>query len=252
MKQLLMIILILTSALGLYAESMGLQAQKEYQEGNFKKTIELLENEIKVEKSQRKVSADLYYNLGNAYFKTNDFPKAILNYERASLLDPGDGDIQHNLEYAQTKIEDKILTANNFFLQIWFNGVQNLMSSNGWAIFSVVSFILFIMCLFLFFFNQKILLKKVGFYFGVVLFVLLILSNIFAFRQKNRLENRCTAIVMMGSSQVAGSPATGSKTIFTLHAGTKVKIRKEDGNWYEIEIADGNIGWINKSEIEII
>lgn len=228
------------------------QALREYTDGNYRKAIELFETTIAEQKEQGKVSPELYYNLGNAYFRVNDFPEAILNYERAQLYDPGDRDIKHNIEYAQTKIEDKILTADNFFLQIWFEGVQNLLTSNAWARISVVFFLLFVGCLFLFFFSPVLKFKKVGFYLGIVLFVFLIFTNIFAVSQKRKIENRNTAIIMAGSVPVVSAPNTTSKELFTLHSGTKVVITKTDGNWCEVEIADGSVGWIQKDKIEII
>jgi len=234
------------------AGSVAEQAQKEYQEGNFRKAIALLEEEIKIQQEQGNASAGLYYNLGNAYFRVNEFAHALLNYERAQLFDPGDRDIRHNVEYTRTKIEDKILTADNFFLKIWFEGIQNLLPSNSWAILSIVFFLVCIGCLFLFFFVPVLSVKKTGFYVGVVLFVLLIFTNIFAFKQRYKIENRDTAIVMAGSAPVVSSPTSSSKELFILHAGTKVVITKSDGNWFEIEIANGNVGWIQKSMIEII
>lgn len=228
------------------------QAQLEYQDANYKKAIELLEAEIQEQKAHGYVSPELYYNLGNAYFRMNEFAQAILNYERALLYNPGDRDIRHNIEYTQTKIEDKILTADNFFLQIWFEGLQNLMTSNSWASISVVFFILFIGCLFLFFFSPVLKLKKTGFYAGMILFVFLIITNIFAVNQKNKIENRDTAIVMAGSAPVVSAPNTASKELFILHAGTKVEITKTDGGWYEIEIDNGSVGWIEKDKVEII
>lgn len=228
------------------------QAQYEYQEKNYNKAIEILEAEIKTLKTKGEVSPELYYNLGNAYFRMNDFPEAMLNYERAHLYDPGDRDIRHNIEYTQTKIEDKILTADNFFLKIWFDSVQNLLPSNSWAVISIISFVLFISCLFIFFFSPLLKLNKLGFYGGIILLVALLFTNIFSFNQKRKIENQDTAIVMAGSASVVSSPSGVSKELFIIHAGTKVEILKHDGNWYEIEIANGSIGWIQKDKVEII
>ncbi|MEN9918525.1 MAG: hypothetical protein RL662_961 [Bacteroidota bacterium] len=233
-------------------EELRGESQLQYQEGNFRKAIELLEAEIDQANKRGEASAQLYYNLGNAYFRDGELAKAMLNYERALLYDPGDADIRHNIEYTQTRIEDKILTADNFFLKIWFEGLQNLQPSNSWATLSVVFFVLFIGCLFLFFFAPIRALKKTGFYAGLVLLASLIFTNIFAVNQKSKIKNRNTAIVMEGSVPVASSPSSSSKELFILHAGTKVSVNKTDGSWCEIEIANGSIGWIQKDKIEII
>lgn len=247
-----LIIFAISSINVLYAQNFNEQALKAYQDGDFRSAIDLFNKEIKNQQAEGKVSSELYYNLGNAYFRLNEIPEAILNYERAQLFDPGDKDIRHNIEYSQTKIEDKILEVDNFFLSIWFLSVQNLLSSNAWAKFAIISFLLFMGSLVLFFFSPKLFVKKVGFYAGIVMFVLLIFSNIFAVHQKSKIENRNTAIVMAGSAHVVSSPSSSSKELFVLHAGTKVTIAKRDGNWVEIEIANGSVGWIQKDKLEVI
>lgn len=252
MKQLLISALIIISTFSISAQDVSEKATKAYKDDNFRDAVTLLEGEVKAQKEQGKVSPELYYNLGNAYFRLNEVPLAILNYERARLYNPGDRDINHNIEYAQTKIEDKILTADNFFLKIWFNGVRDLLPSDSWAILSIVLFILFVGSLFVFFFSAKLVLKKTGFYSGIVLLGLLLFTNIFAYSQKSNVENKDTAIIMAGSVPVVSSPTSNSKELFVLHAGTKVTITKVDGSWYEIEIANGSVGWIEKDKLEII
>lgn len=252
MKHIVALIFIIIPIFGLNAETTSEQAAKAYQDGDFRKAIELLETEIKTQQEQGKVSPELFYNLGNAYFRVNEVPQALLNYERSLLYNPGDRDVRHNIEYAQTKIEDKILTADNFFLQMWFDGIQNQTTANNWAKWAITFFVIFIAALFLFFFSPKLNLKKAGFYTAIVCLVVVIFTNIFAYRQKSKIENRNTAIVMAGSAPVVSAPNTTSKELFILHAGTKVVINKIDGGWYEIEIANGSIGWIQKEKLEII
>ena len=252
MKHIVALIFIILPIFGLNAETASEQAAKAYQDGNFRKAIEVLETEIKAQKEQGKVSPELFYNLGNAYFRVNEVPQALLNYERSLLYNPGDRDVRHNIEYAQTKIEDKILTADNFFLQMWFDGVQNQTTANNWAKWAITFFVIFVAALFLFFFSPKLNLKKAGFYAAIVCLVVVIFTNIFAYRQKNKIENRNTAIVMAGSAPVISAPNTTSKELFILHAGTKVVINKIDGGWYESEIANGSIGWVQKEKLEII
>lgn len=223
-----------------------------YNEGDFRKVIEELEKERNEQKALGLESPELYYNLGNAYFRVNEIAKARLNYERALLLDPGDRDTRHNINYIMTKIEDKIPVADSFFLNIWFNAVQNLFKSNTWANIGVICFIIFIGCLVLFFFSRLIFLKKLAFYSGIVLIIVVIFANIFSFRQKNKIENRDTAIIMTGSAPIVSSPDINSKELTVLHAGTKVTVTKEDRNWLEIEIDNGTIGWIQREKLEII
>lgn len=232
--------------------TVGMQAIDAYNNSDYRKVIELLEKEKEEQKAKGLESSELYYNLGNAYFRVNDIAHARLNYERALLLDPGDRDIRHNIEYVTTKIEDKILVADTFFLGIWFRAVQSLFSSNVWAVTAVVCFILFIGCLVIFFFGRYMNIKKISFYAGIVLLVIIIFANIFSYNQKKSVEHRDTAVIMVGSASIYSSPDSNSKEITILHSGTKITVTKEDRNWLEIEMDNGSIGWIQRDKLEII
>lgn len=246
------LILFISTYIVVSAETVAEQAAKAYNDGNFEVAIELLEKEKDEQKAKGVESADLYYNLGNAYFRNRDMAHALLNYERALLLNPGDRDIKHNIDYVSSLTEDKILVADTFFLSTWFNTVQHSFSANTWAVTAIVSFLLLIGCFFLFFFGKNINAKKISFYIGVGLIVIIVFSNIFTFRQKSEIEHRNTAIIMSGSVSIKSSPDLNSKDLFILHSGTKVKVTKEDRSWLEIEIADGNVGWIQREALEII
>lgn len=239
-----------TSEVTLVSEEQ--RAEEAYNDGRFDKSIELYEQLVANHLAKGEVSADLYYNLGNAYFRDGEIAKAILNYERALLLNPGDKDIRHNIKFANTRIEDKIDTSGSFFLNKWIHSFQEVMSSNGWAWFAVVSFILLIVCVFVFFFSKTVLPKQITFYAGILLVILVILGNVFAFRQRSDILQRESAIIMSPSVIVRSSPTVNGKEVFNLHAGTKVKITKEDRDWSEIETADGRVGWIENKRIEKI
>lgn len=228
------------------------EASQAYREQDYKKSIELYEQIIAEGLSENRGSADIYYNLGNAYFRDGQLGEAILNYERALLLAPGDSDIRHNLRFARTQTEDKIEVAGTLFLTNWIKSVQNLFSSNSWATIGIVLFILFLVCVGVYLFVRFIWAKKTAFYSGLVIFILMIVANVFAFNQKKSLINRDTGIVMSGAISVKASPDTNSNELFQLHEGTKVKIRTTDGNWYEVEIANGSVGWTPKENVEII
>lgn len=232
--------------------SVNEEASVAYNDGNFRKAIEILEQEKKSKLSEGLESAELYYNLGNAHFRLNELAEARLYYEKALLLNPGDRDTRHNIDYLKTKIEDKILVADTFFLTNWFNAVQNIMSSNAWAIIAIIFFLLLIGSLAAFFFSRSIMLKKTVFYVGIVSVLIVTFANIFAFRQKKKIEYRDTAVIMTGSAQIMSSPDINSKELFILHAGTKVYITKEDRSWLEIEIDNGSVGWVQREKIEVI
>ena len=116
-----------------------LKAEVAYTKEDYGKAIELYEGLLKTHGE----SAEIYYNLGNAYYKENKIAPAILNYERALLLDPGDGDIRFNLQLARQKSVDKIEPVGDFFLHRWFDKVQNMGAADSWAQIGIVCFILF-------------------------------------------------------------------------------------------------------------
>lgn len=252
MKKYLIILLSLISIFNMVAQSSAEEANIAYKEGDFDTTINLLEKEVKGQLKGGKASADLYYNLGNAYFKKNELAKAILNYERALLLNPNDLDIKHNIDFVNKKIEDKIEIQDHSFLVIGFDYLRSSLSSNDWAILSIVLFVLFIVFLILFIFTQKVFFRKTGFYTAITLAIFLIFTNIFAYKQKEDIKHRETAIIMTPISNIMSSPSNTSNLLFTLHEGTKVFIKKADQNWIEIQIADGKRGWVDASKLEII
>ena len=235
-----------------FAQSTVESASEAYRSEDYKKSIQLYEQVVAQQISEGKESAEIYYNLGNAYFRNGQTAKAILNYERALLLSPGDSDIRHNLRFARTRIEDKIDTSERFFLTNGVNNFKNLFNSNTWANIAIAFFIAFLSCIAAFLFVRRLWIRKTAFYTGIVIFVILIVANVFAFSQKNNRINRNTAIVMAASASIMTSPDANSQELFRLHEGTKVKLNKTDGNWIEIEIANGSVGWTSKENIEVI
>lgn len=198
-------------------------------------------------------AADIYYNLGNSYYKAGDIAKAILNYERALLLQPGNGDIRANLEIARSKTVDKVEPVPEIFFVSWTKSLINSMSVDSWAVCGVVVFILLIVSLYLFIFSKQIVLKKAGFISGIVFLAVTILANVFANQQKDELTNRNSAIVINPSVTVRSTPSESGTSLFILHEGHKVGVK--DGSmkdWKEIRLEDGKVGWVPASAIEII
>ena len=199
------------------------------------------------------VSAELYYNLGNAYYRTDNITRAVLNYERALLLSPGDGDIRFNLQMARSKTIDKITPESEMFFVTWYHALVNIMSVDGWARTALVSFALAIVLALVYLFSARIWVRKVGFFGGLAFIAVFILANLFAYQQRQELVNRTGAIIISSAVPVKSTPSKSGTDLFILHEGTKVEIT--DGTmrgWKEIRVADGKEGWIETSKIEII
>ena len=249
MKKLFYILtVILLATTHLSAQDILQAANEAYAKGDFTKAAEWYEAALK----ENGESATVYYNLGNSYYKANKIAPSILNYERALLLEPGNGDIRFNLEIAKLKTVDKIEPVGEFFLTSWFHSIEDSLSADAWSRFGIICFLLLIGSLFLFFFSRKILIKKSGFYAGICLLVLVIFGNIFACNQKKSLTQRDRAIIFVPTTTIKSSPSDSGTDLFILHEGAKVKLKNTIGNWNEIETADGNIGWIKNSEIAVI
>ena len=241
--------LIQLSVFGLKAQVAELQAAANaYSKSDFAQATEIYENLLRTYGE----SAEVYYNLGNSYYKMNQIAPAILNYERVLLLNPGDKDTRFNLEIAKLQTVDKIEAIEPFFLTEWLQSLQNIYGTDTWSKISIASFILLISSLILFFFSRKIVLKKLGFYTGIVWLIFTIAANSFAYSQKQKLITRNTAIVFAPTVTIKSSPDNSGNDLFILHEGTKVSIKSKLGDWSEIQIADGNVGWIKNSDIEVI
>lgn len=247
MKKLIILLLTFIS-LSLSAQEAVSQGNDAYSQGNYSEAVALYEQALQ----ENGASPQVYYNLGNSYYRLNRVASSILNYERALLLDPANDDIRFNLEVAKLKAVDKIEPVNHLFLVDWYDSLQNSFSTNQWSYIGCVSFLLLIVCLFLFFFSRKVILKKWGFFLGLALLFLCICANIFAYRQEKRLTDRNTAIIFSSTTTIKSSPDTSGTDLFILHEGAKVKIKDKVGDWSEIETSDGNVGWIRSEEIEII
>lgn len=225
------------------------KADSAYMNNDYVSAIQYYEDLLK----ERGEAADIYYNLGNSYYKADNIAKAILNYERALLLKPGDNDIRFNLEMARSKTVDKVNPISEMFFVTWIKSLMNSMGADKWGKWAIASFILFILSLILFIFGKRVIFKKVGFSTALLFFILVIVTNIFAFQQKKFQTDRINAIVISPSITVKSTPTEGGTDLFILHEGHKVSIKDNSmKGWKEIALEDGNVGWIPSAAIEII
>jgi tetratricopeptide (TPR) repeat protein len=197
-------------------------------------------------------SADLEYNIGNAYFKINNVPGAILFYERAHLHRPADEDINYNLQIARTLAVDSFEDIPEIFLIKWYNFLALLQTTNNWAKTSLVSFIFCLLLLSLYFYSSKYKMKVIGFWLALLLMVISLTSLAFSFRNRALVLNNRDAIIFSPLVNGKSSPDDSGTDLFVLHEGTKVTVEDEVGEWYEIRLSDGNKGWIPSNSLEKI
>lgn len=197
-------------------------------------------------------SAELDYNIGNAYFKTNNIPGAILFFERAHLLKPADEDINYNLQIARTLVVDRFEEIPELFFVRWYNFLSLTLSTNIWAKLSLVSFIICLLCLSLYFYSSKYKLKVIGFWLALILLLTSLSSIAFSSRNRSLIFDSKNAIIFSPLVNGKSSPDDSGTDLFVLHEGTKVSVEDEVGEWYEIRLSDGNKGWIPANSLEII
>lgn len=241
---LLFVMLMPVSALAVTKQN----ADTEYQKGNYQQAIKDY-NELLT----KGVSADLYYNLGNAYYRSDNITKAVIAYERALMLSPGDNDIRFNLQFARSKTIDKIAPESEMFFVTWYRSLVNYTNVDNWATTAIVSIVLALLLVLLYLFGPRMILRKIGF-FGAILFLFVFLfSNLFAYQQKQQLENRTGAIVIAPSVNVKKTPARNGTDQFVIHEGTHVDITdKSMTGWRGVRLDDGREGWIQTNKIEEI
>ena len=223
-------------------------ANEKYQSGEYYEAIEIYESIL----DSGVESYEVYYNLGNSYYRSNNLPAAILNYERGLLLAPQDSDIRYNLELAYSQITDKIEPIGQFFISKWFKSIRNVGNSTTWAWVSIICFTLFLVGMLIYFFSQKTVIRKLAFTLGIWALISSAITFTYSNTQKRHLENRTEAVVFTPSVTVKSAPQGGGTDLFVIHEGLKVKILQTIGNWHEIMLEDGNVGWMKDSDLVVI
>ena len=223
-------------------------ADAEYQKGNYQQAIKDYEDLLK-----NGVSSDIYYNLGNAYYRTDNITKSVLAFERAHLLSPGDKDINFNLQFVRGKTIDKITPVSEMFFVTWYKALVNYTSVDSWAKTGIIAIIIALVLALVYLFAPQIYLRKMGFLGGIFFLVIFLFCNVFAYQQKEVLLNRTGAIVVAPTVNVKNTPAKSSSDQFVIHEGTRVDITdKSMDDWRGVRLADGRTGWVETKQIEEI
>ena len=197
-------------------------------------------------------SSNLDFNIGNANFKLNNIPAAILFYERAYLLNPTDEDVNYNLQIARTLIVDRFQEIPELFFIKWYNFVSLVLSTNAWARISLISFIICLLSLSLYVYSSTYRYKVLGFWFAFSFIILSLTSFSFSSRNKMLVYDSHKAIISSPLVNGKSSPDNSGTDLFVLHEGTKVSIEDVVGGWLEIRLTDGNIGWVPLNTLNII
>jgi len=230
------------------ADDLFIKANDEYKQEKYNeaiKTYDQIEN-LGV------ISSELYYNLGNCYYKLNKVAPSIYNYEKALLLNPLNEDAQNNLVFARRLTIDNIEELPKSVFQKIDESFVKKLSYNEWAIISVSLSIIGAVLFLLFYFSYTPSKKRLFFVTSILSFLLLIASSVFAIKEHSYSKANLQAIIFIQQTEIKNAPTSNSEVVFTLHEGTKVDVLDTVDNWKKIRIADGKIGWVISDEIKLL
>ncbi len=219
-----------------------------YKKGNFQQAITDYKGLLR-----NSVSPEIYYNLGNAYFRSDSLAQAILAYERAHRLSPGDKDINFNLQFARSKTIDKIVPQSEVVFATWYRSLINLTSADTWATISIIAITLALILMLVYLFGPQMTLRKVGFFGAATFLLVFALTTLFAWSQHEAITNDTGAIVISPSISVKKTPVQNAADAFVLHEGTRVEVSDSSmAGWCGVQLSDGREGWIPSRNLEKI
>jgi tetratricopeptide (TPR) repeat protein len=229
-------------------DSLFVEANRSYQQENYTEALGLYQNIEKLDLQ----SADLYFNMGNIYYKTNQVAPAIYYYEKALKLAPNNKDIQFNLNFANRMILDNIEPLPKSLWQKFMDGVILRFTYETWAKIAVSLAFLFAILFLMYHFSYSTSKKRIYFITSILSVIFVTTSLFFAYSNKHYVDNNVEAIIFSALAQVKTAPTSSSDVYFELHEGTKVVILETLDNWKKIKIADGKLGWINTTALKEI
>lgn len=245
---LLLVLSFYTAGFAQAPEDLAIQAEKAYNMKDYKLAIKKYESII----AGGYESTKLYYNLGNAYFRNNEFTPAILFYEKAHKLSPHNEDIIFNLEVANSKLIDKVEQVPELFYKRWWKSLLNMTDINTLAFLTIVLLALGLSMFVVYFISTKLIINKIGFFGGIAFVTLFGLSLLVAAQRNHYNTKHHQGIIFAPTVNIKSSPDEKSKDIFVLHEGTKVTLLDILNDWHEIRIENGSKGWIKASQYKLI
>ncbi|MDR2511582.1 MAG: tetratricopeptide repeat protein [Bacteroidales bacterium] len=214
-----------------------------YVNNDFQKATEIYDSIAK----SGVVAPELYYNLGNCYFRMGNYPLAVVNFERSLRLCPNDKDAQENLKIVNTRLKDKFEAMEDIFFVSWWKNFCAIYTRDIWAIFALVFFILTATCFTIYWISKTYTFRKTLFFSALTMFSFAIITFCASLWMLN-VENRHEVVVLKNKAKVMSAPDSG-KEKFQVNSGTKLRILDELNNTYRVEAPNGDNGWLNKGSV---
>jgi tetratricopeptide (TPR) repeat protein len=249
MRKLFLIVLcVLVSVVNVSANDLLKKAEVAYDNRKYEEAIRHYEKLI----AEGYKAHQLYFNLGNAYYRDNQLGKAIYNYELALKMEPNDEDVRINLGIAAAKTIDKVDSKENFFISAVKTNVLHSLTTHAWAWLSITCAVLACVLFFVFVNSGRLLVKRLGLLFSLLFFIGFFITYFIGYSAlKSRYENKF-AIILAKEIRVVNEPTAFGKTKFNLHEGTKIKVVEKNGDWVLLKLDNGNEGWVRLNEVGII
>lgn len=217
-----------------------------YKDGKYEEAIQ----RYKQIEDANTISSELYYNLGNCYYKLNKVAPTIYNYEKALKLNPLNEDAKNNLIIAKRLTLDRIEPLPKSVFQKFNENYLQKFTYNTWAIIAVVLSFLASLLFLLFYFADAPSKKRIFFTTSMVSFLLLAVTVAITYSQYSQAKNTIQAIIFTEEVSVNNEPTSGANEVFTLHEGTKVLVLDTVDNWKKIKLIDGKVGWIQSESLK--
>jgi tetratricopeptide (TPR) repeat protein len=247
-RTILIAILLHVSLFAGEADELMISANQLYQEDKFDEAIILYETIL----NNGLVSENLYYNLGNSYYRMGQIGRAILNYERALKLDPGNDDVEYNISIVKARMTDNIREVPKLFIVEWWEGLLAAFSTTTWLLTVAAIFTLLLVFLGIYFTGKTGRLQRLGFLGGSASLAALIISILMLVSHINRITSSEFGILIEEEYAVKQSPSNSSSDVFIIHEGLKFSIEDRVDEWTRIRLSDGKVGWLPTNTFEII
>lgn len=245
---LILLVFLLSISIKGYSNELLQKAEKAYDTKNYKEAITNYEKLV----SDGYKSYQLFFNLGNAYYRNNELGKAIYYYELARKVNPNDEDVRINLGIASAKTIDKIDSKENFFISAVKTNLLSSFTTNTWAWFTIIALVVACVLFFIFINSTTLVIKRFSFLFACLLVITFFVTYFLGFSAlKSKVENKF-AIITVKEVKIMNEPTLTANSKFSLHEGTKIRVVENNGSWLLIKLDNGNEGWLKVSEVGII
>jgi len=240
MKKITLLLFLCISLNTIADQPLFIKANTAYANDSITKAIALYDSIL----ASGRESSELYYNLGNCYYKNKDWANTIWHYEKSLQLN-NKKEVKENLALTKLKIIDRIEVLPQLFYKKWWIGAQGLLSTKHWQYLAILSIFLAL----LFGILNKLLNKNTKKYYIFFLTSALLFLLISSSSYQNKIDKK-EGIIFSSVVVINSAPTLNSTELFTLHSGTKLEIIDKIGNWIHITITNGNSGWILQNSVK--